>query len=188
MKEAVTGVLSFVAQVVASLAWPVAVLTGVILLRRHLLALIPLVRSVKYSDVEIRFGKEVAELAKSSAAATLPTQFPNDTSHQWEDLAAIAKIRPRTAIRQAFLRLSEAMIEYARKKQIEIAPEALTMPMVVGAYLLGSGSISSEQYDLLSRLRGLLDESERAQPDSILPESAAEFVGLAFGLAASVSD
>ena len=57
MKDSGAGVLGFVAQVIGSVVWPVTVLTCVLLLRKHLLALIPLVRTVKYSDVEIRFGQ-----------------------------------------------------------------------------------------------------------------------------------
>jgi hypothetical protein len=187
MREEVTGILSFCSQVISSIAWPVTVLACVLLLRRQVSALVPLLRSVKYSDVEIHFGREVAELAKSAAAAALPSTIPNDTSNQWEDLTNAAKVRPRTAVRQAFTRVHEAMIELADRKQIEISETARTMPMVVGAFLLGAGAITTEQYDLLSKLRLLLDEAERAGPDSISTESAAEFINLAFSLTASFS-
>jgi hypothetical protein len=50
----------------------VTVLTRVIVLRRHLLALVPLVRTAKYSDVEIRFGKQVAELVKTTDSSSIP--------------------------------------------------------------------------------------------------------------------
>ena len=62
--ETGSSTLTFVSRVISSTAWPITVLICALILRKHLLALIPLVRTVKYSDVEIQFGKEVAELVK----------------------------------------------------------------------------------------------------------------------------
>jgi hypothetical protein len=59
--------------------------------------------------------------------------------------------------------------------------------MVVGAILLNHGVISTSQYDLLSKLRILRNESEHAPPDSITSESAIDFIGLALRLAASLN-
>lgn len=175
------------AQVIGSLVWPVTVLTCVLLLRKHLLALIPLVRTVKYSDVEIRFGQEVAELAKSVDATAVPAQTPQAGKDKWEELMRMAEVRPRTAIRMAFRRVEEAIMEAARARNIEIADGALGMPMVIGALLLNKGAISTAQYDLLSRLRQLVNEAEHAPPDGITAESASDFVSLAMRLAGSVA-
>jgi hypothetical protein len=60
------------------------------------------------------------------------------------------------------------------------------MPMVLGALLLNAGVLSEAHYDLLSRLRRLAAEAERAPVDSISSESAADFVTLALRFAASL--
>jgi hypothetical protein len=60
------------------------------------------------------------------------------------------------------------------------------MPMVLGALMLNAGVVSHHQYDLLSRLRQLTSEAERAPVDSLDPDDAVEFVGLALRLAASL--
>jgi hypothetical protein len=187
MKGSGAGVLGFIAQVIGSLVWPVTVLTCVLLLRKHLLSLIPLVRTVKYSDVEIRFGQEVAELAKAADASAVPAQTSQTERDRWEDLIKMAQVRPRTAIRMAFRRVEEAITDAARARNIEVADGALGMPMVIGAILLNNGVISAGQYDLLSRLRLLMNEAELAPPDGITPESASDFVSLAMRLAGSVA-
>jgi hypothetical protein len=87
MKPEATSVLGFISQIVSSLAWPITLLACVVLLKRHLLALIPLVRTVKYSDVEIRFGQEVAELKRATDIAELPPQRNNPKQNQWEPLS-----------------------------------------------------------------------------------------------------
>jgi hypothetical protein len=96
--------------------------------------------------------------------------------------------RPRTAIRLAFRRVEESITQIARKKNIDIADGAQGMPMVIGAILLNQGAICAAQYDLLSKLRILANEAEYAEPDSITRESAAEFIGLAVRVAASVAN
>lgn len=75
MTDAGFKVLTFVAQVISSVAWPLTVLGCALILKRHLLALIPLLRTVKYSDVELRFGQDVAELARATDNASLPLQI-----------------------------------------------------------------------------------------------------------------
>jgi len=186
VKDGATGILPFIAQVISSVAWPLTVLVCVIILKRHLLALIPFVRTVKYSDVEIRFGKEVAELAKSTEVSVLSNQPSHEELDRWGDLTKLASIRPRTAIRQAFERIENAMRECARKGNIEIADGAYGMPMAVGALLLHLGAISIAQFDMLTKLRILLNEAEHAPPDSVSTGSAADFVSLAWLLAASI--
>jgi hypothetical protein len=186
MKPEATSVLSFVSQIVSSLAWPATVLTCIFLLRRHLLAVIPLVRTVKYSDVEIRFGQEVAELKRTTDIAELPAQPTNPKHNQWESLSRLADVRPRTAIRGAWNQVEQSIRGLAKKKDTEITDAAEGMPMVIGAILLNQGGISSDQYELMQKLRILYHDAERAEPDSITADSAAEYVGLALRLAASI--
>jgi hypothetical protein len=183
MKTDPSSVLGFISQIVSSLAWPITLLACVLLLKRHLLALIPLVRTVKYSDVEIHFGQEVAELKKTAVIANLS---PGPKQNQWESLIRLADVRPRTAIRSAWGHIETSIRELARKKNTEITDAAEGMPMVIGALLLNQAAITTDQYVLMQKLRVLLHEAERAEPDSITPGSAAEYVALALRLAASI--
>ena len=62
------------------------------------------------------------------------------------------------------------------------------MPMVLGSLMLNAGFMSDAQYSLLSRLRRLTSEAERAPVDGLSADDAAEFVGLALRLAGSFRD
>jgi hypothetical protein len=186
MKDEAPSLLNFISQIVSSLAWPVSLLTCVILLKQHLRSLIPLVRTVKYSDVEIRFGQEVAELKKATDLADLPKDKAGAAQSQWETLSRLADIRPRTAIRGAWSQVETSIRQLAKEKGTEIADAAEGMPMVIGAILLNQSAISSAQYELMQKLRVLYHEVERADPDSIGADAAAEYVGLALRLAASI--
>jgi hypothetical protein len=187
MTDAGFKVLTFVSQVISSVAWPLTVLGCALILKRHLLALIPLLRTVKYSDVEIRFGQEVAELARATGNASLPLQLSQGKANPWEDLIRMANVRPRSAIRMAWRRVEESTIEAAHRKNIKITDAAQAMPMVIGAILLNQHAIENAQYELLYRLRILVNEAEQAPPDRLTTESAVEFIGLALRLAASIN-
>lgn len=60
--------------------------------------------------------------------------------------------------------------------------------MVLGALMFNAGIISDAQYALLTRLRQLTSEAERAPVDSLTSEDAISVVELALGLAASLTE
>ena len=182
--------LTFIAQVTAALAWPLAVLACVALLRKPLSNLVPLLRRLKYSDLELQFGREVAEATKEAEVVTLGSsdkRIVEETKRQvWEDVIQLASARPRTAIREAWRRVETALHDLAKARGLEVAPTAWSMPMVLGALMLNSGVISDAQYSMLNRLRRLTSEAERAPLDSLSVDDAVQFVELALRLAASM--
>jgi|SRR5271165_1414055 len=83
-------------------------------------------------------------------------------------------------------RVEGSIHQLATEKNVQIADAAEGMPMIVGAILLNQGVMSTAQYELMQKLRLLFHETERTEPDSITPENAAEYVGLALRLGASL--
>jgi|HubBroStandDraft_3_1064219.scaffolds.fasta_scaffold260217_2 hypothetical protein len=177
---------AFITQLVTALAWPVTVLICVVVLRPLLVGLLPLIRKLKYSDVEIQFGREVAELKLTAAASIQPGKAEATRQPIWEELVRLAAVRPRTAILQAWQQVEATLIGMAKNRHLEVAAAVWQMPMVLGALMLNAGRISSQQYDFLTRLRQLVNEATHAPVDSVSPDSAVEFVGLALRLAASL--
>lgn len=181
--------LTFTAQIVAALAWPAALIVSVLLLRKLLAELVPLVRKLRYSDVELTFGKEVAELEDTAAAAGLriTTASSGLDDLERENLIRLAQVRPRSAIRGAWEKVESGLVKLAQQRNLSPEPVVWTMPMVLGALMLNSGIISEAQYDLLSRLRELKSEAERAPVDSLNAEDAASVVEHALSLAGSLA-
>lgn len=177
--------LNSITQLVSALAWPITVLMCVVLLRPLFVRLVPLIRTLKYSDVEVQFGREVAELKIATAASI---QSPNIEATQpiWEDLSRLASVKPRTAILQAWHQVEVTLIRVAKNRHLEAAPAVWQMPMVLGAVMLNTEKISTPQYELLSKLRQLVNEATHAPVDSINPDDAAQFVGLALRMASSL--
>ena len=180
--------LTFLSQLIASLAWPITILLCVILLRKIFADLVPLLRTLKYSDVELHFGKEVAALKDTAEAAGLQiTKDKPGNEETREMLIRLATLRPRTAIREAWRNVETNLVELAKKRNLQPESIVWTMPMVLGALMLNAGIISEAQYTLLSRLRQLTSEAERAPIDSLTTDDAIGVVELALGLAASLA-
>jgi len=178
--------LNSIIQLVSALAWPVTVLICVILLRPLIARLVPLIRTLKYSDVEVQFGREVTELKIATAASLHSPNVEAPQQPIWEDLSRLASVRPRTAILRAWQQVEVTLIRVAKNINFEAAPAVWQMPMVLGAVMLNKEKISTPQYELLSRLRQLVSEATRAPVDSINPDDAVQFVGLALRMAASL--
>ena len=66
--------LSFSAQLIDSLVWPAVVITVIMLLRKPLTELIPLLRELSYKDLHLKFGQKLVELeARADMAAHAPS-------------------------------------------------------------------------------------------------------------------
>jgi hypothetical protein len=179
---------TFVANLVAHLAWPVTALIALLLVRKILVSLVPLVRTLKYSDLEVSFGREIAAIRVAADAAALPSTADGARPQVWEDIMRVAPVRPRTAIRDASRQVESALARSAKAKNLQVAEGVWSMPMVLGSLMLNAGHMSDAQYSLLSRLRRLTSEAERAPIDSLTADDAAEFVMLALRLAGSLAD
>src|SRR5215207_8632055 len=97
--------LSFAAALVKALAWPLTVLGIFLVLRRPLTGLVPLLARLKFKDLELDFGRRLAEA--SAEAATLPGIPPAAALPAGSDevLLRLATDAPRAAILEAWLRL-----------------------------------------------------------------------------------
>ena len=64
--------LSFIAEIVKALAWPLTALGIFLVLRRPLMGLIPVVARLKFKDLELDFDRRLAEA--SAAAPPSPSR------------------------------------------------------------------------------------------------------------------
>ena len=77
---------TFIANVVGSLAWPVAALIALLLVRKILISLLPLVRTLKYSELEVSFGREIAAVREAADDAAIRPSAEGARPQVWEDL------------------------------------------------------------------------------------------------------
>ena len=179
---------TFIANVVASLAWPVTAVIALLLVRKILISLLPLVRTLKYSELEVSFGREIAAVREAADDAEIQSSVGGARPQVWEDLTRLSAVRPRSAIRDAWRHVEAALARVAKARRLQVAEGVWSMPMVLGSLMLNAGFMSDAQYSLLNRLRRLTSEAERAPVDGLTADDAAEFVGLALRLTGSLGD
>jgi len=182
--------LTFISSVVASVAWP-AVLVGVLMwFRKPLAALVTALRSAKFKDLELAFGKKLDELegkaeqAKLPAAGTRPAwvyENPDDWTFG-NYIERLAPISPRAAISEAW-RHVELALRAAATRTGDRPPTGSTD---LAQLLQREDVLPRDAASLVADLRALRNRAVHADDFDIDPERAIEFARLAERVIASI--
>jgi hypothetical protein len=178
--------LSFVAALVTALAWPLTVLGIFLILRRPLMGLFPLLARLKFKDLELDFGRRLAEV--TAEAAALPGGRASAGSDAGEALVALAATAPRAAILEAWLHLEAAALDAARRRGTTEPLSHLRSPLRLIESLEESGVIDARQAAVFHELRSLRNSAAHAVGFVPSPETARDYVRLAGRLEQSLDD
>jgi len=104
----------FVSSLAGSLAWPVAAVILVHQLRAPLGKLIPLIRSMKYKELQIDLASKVETVELEVVASSTPNLASPDTTK----FDKLAEMDPRAAISVAWIPLQTEIFQMAEKEGI----------------------------------------------------------------------
>lgn len=170
--------LSFIASVVGSLAWPGTVIVLVLILRKPIGALLPLLQRLRYKELELEFGRRVEEV-KEQLAQELPSETVLvPAGEEAGPIARLAEISPRSAVLEAWRDVELAALEAAQK----IGGESFrhkTLTFQALRILEHSESLDRNVIGLLRDLRGLRNEAAHAPDFALTKESALEYAASA---------
>jgi hypothetical protein len=183
-------VLSFVANMVSSLVWPTVIIICFFFLRKPLAQLIPLVRSLKYKDLQIEFGKQLKELEEKADRAALPTiepsaetrAIPGPEAGYWETIERLSEVSPRASIAEAWRRVEWALDDYFWRRGLKRTPSYQGMLRVLHTQ---GGAFPRAAMSLFEDLRVLRNRAVQARDFEIDSERALEFARLAERLVAA---
>jgi hypothetical protein len=174
--------LSFLSNIVGSLAWPGTIIVIIFLVRKPLGDLLPLLQRLKYKDLELEFGRRIGEV-KDEVERELPGEaqriFPEK---EIEPLAKLAEISPRSAILEAWRAVEEATLEAAKRVA---GPDFRNRTLTFNAirFLEKQGSIDENIVRLLREIRSLRNEAAHAPNFALSKESALEYAASAAAVA-----
>lgn len=166
--------LQFLASAMSSLAWPLAVVIVVCLLRKPIASLLPLLQRLKLKEFELEFGKSVEKVSAEIAKEIPPAPATNGQSAMGE-LAALVKIAeasPRAAVLQAWLMVEQTAHEAARALGWRPASDKASTDNHAIGFLSRQQAVESDRMDLLQQLRHLRNQAAHA-PEFALGKSAA---------------
>ena len=174
--------LTFIAAVLKALAWPLTTIAILIILRRPLLGLIPLLRKLKWKELELEFQEKVVEL-KTEAAQALPAPPKiSFTKPAVSRLSQLAEIAPRGAIIEAWIGVQHAAARALSKR----FPDAkVTWSSVYLGDLLATHQVlDANKLEIYNSLRKLRNQAAHNEDFRIEPRIALDYVTLAEALAA----
>ena len=182
--------LTFIAQLIESLAWPGVVLAAVIVLRKPLRELLPLLRRAKYKDLDILFGQKLEKLEEKADQAKLPAPaepppWAFESPDDWmfgDYIERLAPVSPRVAISEAWRFVGLALKEAARKLGQRPSHNILR----VARALQEADRLPRDAVSLLADLQGLRNRAVHASDFEMEPNQALEFARLAERLIASI--
>jgi hypothetical protein len=159
----------FVANLVDSLAWPIAAIVLVLFLRKPIKNLLPLLQRLKYKELELEFGKRVEEV-KDELATELPSDAAILPPGEINALHRLAELSPRSVVLEAWRNVELAALEAARSIGGEsFRNKTLTYQAI--RLLERTESLDRNVISLLRDLRGLRNEAAHA-PELALTKNA----------------
>ncbi|MGB7210170.1 MAG: hypothetical protein WBD27_16050 [Pyrinomonadaceae bacterium] len=173
-------ILTFLAQLAAALGWPIAIIIMVLILRKPIAGLIPLLQRLKYKDLELDFGRRIEEI-KEEVAEELPPAAEVRALPAAPDssILTLARVSPRAAVLESWLSLEETLMRRAQKELSSKGDnEHPLLPHRAITFLERSDNFKN-LIPILKDLRGLRNEAAHAPDFAFSPGSAIEYAGVA---------
>lgn len=171
------------------LAWPITVMTIVVLLRRELRDVFSRLSHLKYGELEATFEKGLQEAEARAKAAALPMagSQPAPASREAElvaeeRLSRLTEISPRAAISEAWIGVEEALRAVASILDLD-GRDRMSHRRIVQE-LRRLGRLNDDVLATYDRLRRLRNEAVHAPDFALSSKETNRYVELATGLAA----
>jgi hypothetical protein len=168
--------LTFIAQIIESLAWPLAIVIVVLILRSPLSQVILGLKRLKYQDLELDFEKEIAKLERAVEEATEPLEAdtkqlppaPGENVIKVEtvdnSIEEVAALSPKSGIILAWNLVEKELQSAIMRLAISADYPPYLSAMRNIELLKEQGLITDLVYDLLNGLRRLRNEVIHDRP------------------------
>jgi len=180
-------ILTFLSKVMEAIAWPVAAVIILAMLRKDLPAIARSLRRFKYKDIELEFRAAAEAIAEEVKEAVPPLNPDVRISGSTRDalknrLEAISELAPRAAILEAWLQVESAAADVLRVKGLD-SLKAYPGPLRLREGLYKGGVLNKQQVKIFEQLRTLRNEAVHV-PDAEFTKSAvASYIDSAISMA-----
>ena len=175
--------LTFISEIVKSIAWPAVVAIAVALLRQPLADLIPLLRRFSYKGLKLDFAKEV-EQVKEEAAAILPDAaetLPEEAT-LGDRLIALASASPRAAVIETWREVESSAKRALEDAGVDLSRKKWNPPLRFGHLLQKSEILAPDQVSLYNELRVLRNKATHADESNISELGAVDYIFMGLSL------
>ncbi|MFM4721127.1 hypothetical protein [Aeromonas bivalvium] len=182
-------VLTFISEIIKAVAWPATAIVLVVLLRKPIVELIPLLRRLKYKELELEFSQEVSELkAEVEAIAKEKGEVVPSIAFTSSSLLNLVTFSTRAAIMEAWLEVESAGVAVASSFWGQPPTETFRNMPRLGEYLLQCKVIDEKQLAVFNKLRQLRNKAAHAQELNLSENDARSYIQLASDLAKHIRE
>lgn len=184
--------LTFIASIVESLAWPGVVIGALLYLRKELPGIMRSIRKFKYKDVEVEFGIAAKALAEETKIAVPESSHDLLLRGQSFDaienrLKSLSELAPRAAILEAWLLVEATAADYLRL-HAEVKLSSLAGPMRLFDGLRQVGILTPPQEAAFEKLRKLRNDAVHIPEAEFTPTAVANYIESALAMALYLDD
>ena len=178
--------LTFISNLVDSLAWPITVGVVIYLLREKIGELLPRLKRLKHKDTELEFVQGVEKLASERSQEgdiTVPLQRSDELRDQYQFLIKLANVSPRSAVQEAFRVLETAAAKRVARLYPDIDHKRPGSPLQLQK-LLKESVLSKDEFNEFNKLRMLRNEAAHAHDFEVSGMPIEAYIDIALSLAA----
>ncbi|MBT1065130.1 hypothetical protein KJY73_16175 [Bowmanella sp. Y26] len=170
--------MQFIVDLLDKLVWPLVVLFVVSLLRKPLTQLVPLMKKLKYKELELEFGRELKAVSEQAVGA-----FPELKQDQKTLLIASADNLPNAAILESWAVVDDAAERLVRIHQPQVDLNISTRYKLLQDLLIRGKLIDTKKGKLFDELRRLRNKVAHAVDFEVGSAQAILYIELCFTLA-----
>lgn len=166
---------TLLSNLIASLAWPTAILLVVVLLRREIGKLLGTLNRLKWKDFEAEFHQEIKELDAAAKrlppVETGPAGAGEATAHEGSGETAtiqeLARISPHAALLTSWIKVEEAIVRTVNRLNISADPPWEVSPLKKIGLLQQWTTLDAPTAAVLHRLRKLRNQAAHASNEAV---------------------
>ena len=171
--------LTFIAEMLKILIWPIIVVAIILLLRRQITNLIPNLRHIKFKDFELEFAKDLQKVNQHIKQLSLPKYVDNeDLKYKAGELKNLAYNSTRGAILEMWLLIENQLQEIANKKLGDV-PNKYSVRTLL-ELLFKEKIIPQGIYSIFKELRAIRNKTIHEDEFDINISQADEYIDMSF--------
>jgi len=177
-----------VVRIVQAVAWPLAIIIIVFILRGPIGQAILTLSRLRYKDLEVEFNKALKDAESKAEELELPSpedmrsvSEPAVSTSPYNALLEMARRYPRAAITEAWRTVELSALEAANAQGIEVRGPKARRDAIHN--LAERTQLGESTLHLYEKLRKIRNEAAHSVGFEVDPEEAVRYVDLALGLA-----
>jgi|GEM_PF-1191370 len=186
----------FFSSLISALAWPIAALAIVLLLRDPLIRLIPRLRRVRYRDAVLEFEEEIRrtkqDLVVRAGGGSAEHSARGGSvdagyfEHEFNDLLSLGEISPYSAVLESWRLIETELLKVAREAEIERGAGPLRIGKVLDQ-LVARQVLGEDISGAIENARRLRNRAIYQEEFYLSERGWREYVDLAHSIVSSLS-